>query len=80
MFAKRSPPSQSELEVLENQSGPTFFDVFADVHTPPEYLPTVRIGRVAMPHEQSARYMREAFRRAMDILDLTRPAHGDRGP
>lgn len=79
MFAKRSPPSQPELEVSENQSGPSFFDVFADVHTPPECLPPVRAGRVIMPREQSVRYMREAFRRAVDALDLARPAHSDRG-
>lgn len=79
MFAKRSPPSQSEPEALESRAGPSFFDIFADVHTPPECLPAVRVGRVVMPHEQSARYMREAFRRAVDALDLARPAHSDRG-
>lgn len=54
----------------ENLGGLTFFDAFADVHTPPECLPPVRIGRLLMPYAQSGQYMREAFRKAIDDLEL----------
>ena len=54
----------------ENPGGLTFFDAFADVHTPPECLPPVRIRHAPPPCEESGRYMREAFRAAINALGL----------
>lgn len=54
----------------ENLGGLTFFDAFTDVHTPPECLPPVRIRRAPLPCEESGRYMREAFRSAINALGL----------
>ena len=56
----------------DNLGGLTFFDAFADVHTPPECLPPVRIGRLLMPHAQSGQYMRDAFHKAINDLALER--------
>ena len=77
MSNKRLLSRHPEPEVSENLPNPTFFDVFADVHTPPECLPATRIGRIATPYELSEYYMREAFRRAVRALGLKEPVHSD---
>ena len=54
----------------ENSRALTFFDAFADAHTPPLCLPPIRLRRMPMPHEQSGLYMREAFCKAITALGL----------
>lgn len=56
----------------------TFFEAFADVHTPPECLPPIRFRRMPPPYEQSGLYMREAFCTAITALGLDRVVPPDR--
>ena len=61
---------QKGIELPEELRESTFFEAFADVHTPPECLPPVRFQRMLTPYAQSGLYMREAFRRAISALGL----------
>ena len=66
----RSHALQKEIGLPRKLQSLTFFGAFADVHTPPECLPPVRIRRAPLPCEESGRYMREAFRSAINALGL----------
>lgn len=74
MSRDHSHTLQQEIGSRENPSeslrGLTFFEAFADVHTPPECLSPVRISRMLVPYVQSGLYMREAFRKAINDLGL----------
>lgn len=70
-----SPHAQrQEAEPLgpqrENLRELTFFQAFADVHTPPQCLPPIRFRRAPTPREQSGLYMRDAFCKAIHALGL----------
>lgn len=82
MSSDRSHSPQQEAGLLgpqrENLRELTFFDAFADVHTPPECLPPIRFRRMPTPYEQSGLYMREAFRKAITTLGLDRVVPPDR--
>ena len=54
----------------ENLRELTFFQAFADVHTPPQCLPPIRFRRAPPPREQSGLYMRDAFCKAIHALGL----------
>ena len=62
----------------ENLRELTFFEAFADVHTPPQCLPPIRFRRMPPPYEQSGMYMREAFRKAITALGLEQVAPHER--
>lgn len=66
----RSHALKQETGFSEKLPGLTFFEAFADVHTPPECMPPVRIRRMLTPYAQSGLYMREAFRKAINSLGL----------
>ena len=68
----RSHALQKEIGLPRKLQSLTFFGAFADVHTPPECLPPVRIGRMLTPYAQSGLYMREAFRKAVNSLGLVK--------
>ena len=74
MSRDRSHTLQQEIgsreSPSENLGDLTLFDAFANVHTPPECLPPVRVRRAPLPYEESGRYMREAFRAAISALGL----------
>ncbi len=81
MHEDSSHARRREAEPLwprENLRELTFFEAFADVHTPPQCLPPIRFRRMPPPYEQSGLYMREAFRKAIHALGLENVAPPER--
>ena len=78
MSSDRSHVPQQDAELPEKLRGLTFFEVFTDVHTPPECLPPIRVHRMLMPYAQSELFMREAFRMAISALGLEKTEPSDR--